>query len=34
MITLNACVVELEPDNSYKVCIEGLHPTTASYHCQ
>lgn len=30
MITLNACVVELEPDNSYRVCIEGLHPTTVS----
>lgn len=30
MITLDACVVELEPDNSYKVCIEGLHSTTVS----
>lgn len=30
MITLNACVVELEPDNSYRVYIEGLHPTTVS----
>lgn len=30
MITLDARVVELEPDNSYKVCIEGLHSTIVS----
>lgn len=30
MITLDARVVELEPDNLYKVCIEGLHSTTVS----
>lgn len=30
MITLDARVVELEPDNSYKACIEGLHSTTVS----
>ena len=28
MITFNAYVVEIEPDNSYEVHIEGGFPTT------
>lgn len=30
MLTLNAYVIELEPDNSYKVVIEGVYKGTVA----